>query len=137
MARDAASVARASGQEDGLNLGLEHLEVQLLQSGGGRSWLLAEQPERHQDPRSNCQIHRSPPQCLESVFSAEAVCPFLLVPGMAPFSTRNVTTVSYLRAFAASSAVRPSVLAALISTPSSVSSFTASSVSASRSPRPS
>src|SRR5262245_14311277 len=56
-------------------------------------------------------------------------------PDLAPFSPRNFTTVSYLSALAASSAVRPSRSAALTSTPDAAASFTASRVSASRSPR--
>src|ERR1700693_4704099 len=38
---------------------------------------------------------------------------FLPEPGLAPCSVRNFTTVSYLRALAASSAVRPSVAVTL------------------------
>src|SRR5437667_7896215 len=68
-------------------------------------------------------------------FAVDGVGPGLVVPGLAPFSTRNLTTVSYWRALAASSAVRPSVLAAFTSTPSSAASLTASRVSASRSRR--
>src|SRR5262249_47655114 len=55
---------------------------------------------------------------------------------VAPRARRNVTTVSYLAALAASSAVRPSVFAAFTSTPSSTASLTASSATASRSARP-
>src|SRR5437867_3168459 len=56
-------------------------------------------------------------------------------PDLAPFSIRNATTVSYLSAFALSSAVRPSVLEAFTSTPSSTASLTASRARASRSAR--
>src|SRR4249920_2919195 len=53
----------------------------------------------------------------------------------APFCWRYRTTDSYFNALAASSAVRPSVFAALTSTPCSTISVTASSINRSRSPR--
>ena len=57
---------------------------------------------------------------------------FPVVPARAPCSTRNVATRSNFRARAASSAVRPSVFAALTSTPCSTAMATASSIRASR-----
>jgi hypothetical protein len=65
----------------------------------------------------------------------ESYVPIYLRPALAPCARRNWTTDSYLRFRAASRAVRPSVLTALTSTPSSAVNLTASSVSPSRSLR--
>ena len=62
-------------------------------------------------------------------------CFHRLMPVVAPFSTRNLTTRSNFSDVAASSAVRPSVLAALTSMPRSTASLTVSSTSVSRSLR--
>jgi hypothetical protein len=52
MARNASRVARALGQEDGLHLGFEKLEIQRRRCSGGRNRLLAQQPNQ-QNPAND------------------------------------------------------------------------------------
>ena len=59
MAGDASRVAGTLGQEDGLHLGLEELEIQRPRCGGGSRWLLAQQPSQHQGPGRNDCLHET------------------------------------------------------------------------------